>query len=390
MADSQLQSQKVSSLSQSMGQVLKTDLSYNIPENYPICGTHKIPLNPSNPTGATDPSGKSLQWSIPSYGNVKNMVIESRLTNSANNNAAANDTDLGARIFDSISLKSHGSVICQNSLGYSTVRQYDASLEKSLAASELQNSPTTLTTGAVATFFTPVYFPFFEKVENSIDTSFVENLELVANVTTDFRLATGSIASAEFILWIEYFTLDTKDHQELLARNFVPGKNLNMLLYDSESQTSDASSVTSLTVDIKNNNLCFATHFFIQDTATGVLAPITSYTLSVDGRVVRNGVPRKIEAWTKASRGHRSANITQITSGAITDKLTVKPVSCYWGLEGNRTWKSGAINFRATSNPTLTVNLASATNKRLVIVQEFWRLMSIDSVSGIINLGVSS
>jgi hypothetical protein len=260
------------------------------------------------------------------------------------------------------------------------------------------NSPTTFVSSAVATVYTPVYFSFFENIESHIDTTFVEPLSLHCVVNTLAGMGTAvALTAGTFRLFVEYYVLDTDAQNTLVSRNFKPTQPLTMLSYNMQEEiTAITASATETTVDLKNNNLVYAMHFFIRDTATGQLNAISDYSLKVSGRTILDTIPSKLSHWQSARRDQSTGGkITQIAktdsvAGTVENDMTLKPISIYFGMDKSRSWNSGALSFNNVNNPQLTVTHGSGSTDELVVVYEYFQLCSVNSSNGRIDIGLST
>lgn len=387
--DIQIQSQNESALAVALQDAFKGDVSYKIEGNYPLLATHLVSVDPQNPPSG-DPASKSMTFQLPRYGYLRNMVIESAITTAGNNNATMEN--VGERLFESIQLRSQGRIIAQMSDGYTVIRGKEANATKAMAHSRLVNASGTTFSAESITVYTPTYFAFFEAVKNHLALHFVEQLQLVCkfNDLGGMGLA-AALTAATCKLWMEYYTLDTKADNENLSRNFKPSKPLNMLIYNTETEvTAITDSATSVTVDLKSNYLVRGIHFFVRDVATGVLNPITTYTIKASGRDLRTSIPDKISDWSSACLGVGSGVKVSFSTDAVVSNQETKPCSVYFGLEESRKFNSGALALNNVSNPTLTATFAAASTDELVVVYEYWSLYSIDSSSGVGNVGLST
>ena len=389
-----LSANRESPLASTLQQQLQSDLSYRVSKNYSNLSTQVVKLSPNiAPSG--NPHSKTLDFLLPRYGLLKNLVIESVLTTAGNNTASSN-LDLGERVFNFCELRSHNKSIAQNTAGYIKVRGKQEPVEIALGQSYITNAPANFSANSI-TVYTPLYFSFTDNIYNALDLTFCENISLHCEINTQAGMGLNAVLSAGvFNCYMRYYNLDTPAHKKLIDMNFKPERPLTMLSYDvTEEVFALTDSTTSTTVDLKTNNLCHSIHFFIRDTATAELNPITSYSFQASGRTIRDNIPEKLSTYYSALRGN--SNATKITavaktdsvSGTIEHDMTVKCNSIYFGLDRSRDWNSGSISLQNINNAQLSVNYASASSDELVVIYEYWTLISINSSNGVVDRGLN-
>ena len=421
----------------SLAQSMKTDLSYKITKNIPNISTQLVQVTASPSSVLTPPENKELFFSLPRYGIMQDILLQSTLTSvsaataltltitgltatggQASTIGSYQTTPGGLSLFNAMELRSHNRIICTNDDNYLRVRTdcekfgrgEGVRYRSRFFSTDGVTLATTWGTGASVVTYTPFYCSFTESEKSYLDLNFVEQLQFhtVFNSDTNMGLTsgygtTGSLSSATTYLWMYYYNMQQDYLSELRARNFGPERPYVSLSYDKYTELNAITpSTTTTTLTLKNNNATFATHFFLKDATYNWLYPIQSYSFQVNGRTIYNSVPVPIGSWISDRFG--GAGIMMFDQNTTNDGNTyadrpfvglnyVRPISLFWGLDaGDRTYNSGALAYHNVNNPQLVLNYASssAANTTAVVVHEFWQLVSINSADGVVSVAVST
>ena len=375
--------------------------TYRLLANLPNASRSIWTVSPNiAPSGSSH--GKDCVFKLPRYGLLQRAVIETTLTPSASSTTADN-TNIGERIFSNIDLRSNSKVICSNTPGYLRVRTDNAGSEVSHTLSMISQQSATLTSAAVKCY-TPIQLPFFEKTSNYLDLEFVDQLELACTVNTSAEMGLpADLTSATFVLYLFFRNLSNEARRAYEAKNFSPDRPLNMLIYDQYVETfTAAANSTSNVCNLNVPHAVFATHFFINKSATGVTSniilntgpstQITSFSLAFTGRTILNSIPESVMRYDGSSYKICGDSVTQAGAIAKRTSSAPSPISLYWGESNDRTYNSHAVAMSNINNPQLTVNyaaLGAGIGGTVIVVHEFWKLLTISSDDGRLDVGYS-
>ena len=376
--------------------------TYRLLANLPNASRSIWTVSPNiAPSGTSH--GKDCVFKLPRYGLLQRAVIQSTLV-VAGDSTFANATNIGERIFSNIDLRSNSKVITSNSPAYLRVRCDNASSEVAHTMSLITQESATMSTATVTTY-TPVHLPFFEKSSNYLDLEFVDQLELACVVNSSAEMGlTQDLTSATFVLYLFFRNLSNEARRAYEAKNFSPDRPLNMLIYDQYVETFPiTAAASSVVANLNVPHAVFATHFFVNKGLTGSTTgqvntgpsnQITSYSLAFTGRTILNTIPDYVMKYDGAS--YKISGDTCDRSGAITKRNAAtgrpSPISLYWGESNDRTYNSHAVAMSNINNPQLTVNftaLAAGTPGQLTVVHEYWKLLTISSDDGRLDVGFS-
>ncbi len=390
--DIHVSSNKSSPLLQNLEKVAKTDMyAYSLAKNTVNSSLTCVQVSP-NVAAAANPVSTSIAFRIPSYGLVSQMILQTTLT-TAGDNSAVDNNNLGERVFSLVSLRSHNKEICSQTPQYCHVRGQTAPTTKGLTHGAMVNSATSFNATSV-TVQTPLYFPFFEKTNMTLDSNFLETLELSCDINSLAGMGLGqAITASDFKLFVWYRSLENEAYESYLKNQFPENSPLVQLIYDQYTETKAITdNDTSNTLDIKHNGCVFASHIFVEDSSTtlGSDSAITHVTVSAAGRNLINNIPADILNHRNAAFADSNLQLTK-SSGAVVYKPTVKPLSIYWGESPDRTYNSGALSLSGLNNPQITVSHADlGATKRLVVVHEYFKLVTVSPNSGIVDVGLTN
>ena len=194
--------------------------SYRFESHYPNFSRERVSVQPVvAPSGSTH--GSELIFKLPRYGLVQKACIQCDLTCGATDNtASSNDSRLGSRVFQSIELRSHNKVLATMPRDYCDSRIQSADAVEALNYSYVTNCNSF--NNETITVYTPLFLPCFEKSSLFLDLSFCEQLDLVCTVATQAQmgLAAGALTSATYTLHVWYLSLDNKEYEALVAKQF--------------------------------------------------------------------------------------------------------------------------------------------------------------------------
>lgn len=376
--------------------------TYRLMANLPNASRSIWTVSPNIPPSGTS-HGKQCTFRLPRYGLLQRAVIKCDLV-VAGDSTFADASNIGERVFSEIRLQSNSKVISTSRGAYNRVRCDNASSEVSHTLSMISQESATMSTATV-TAYTPVHLPFFEKSSNYLDLEFVDQLDLQCDVNDASGMGlTQDLTSATFTLYLFFRNLSNEARRAYEAKNFSPEKPLNMLIYDQyeEVKACDANSTTT-TITLNVPHAVFATHFFIRKGLTGSttgqrdigpVVPITTYSLSFTGKTILSAIPESVMKYDGSHYKISGDSVSR--AGAIAKRATgatrPSPISLYWGESNDRTYNSHAVAMSNINNPQLVVNyaaLGAGIPAELVVVHEYWKLATISSDDGRIDIGYS-
>lgn len=396
MSDILIQAAKESVILTSLDNARKTDLSYQQSHNYPLVSKQLLEVQPNIAVSGA-PAGKEVLFTLPRYGIMTNLLLKNNITVlTACNISHA----VGLCLYETIELRSHNRVIVSNSDAYLRVRVDNAPIEKSFALTRRAIMSDNLTGVVKATSwtnetcFTPFFCSFFENPRNYLDLNFCEQLQLRCVFNSTARMGTDyALSAATVTLFLWYYNMESVALSQLRAKNFAADVPLNMLTYDTYTETGTlATGTTSTTINLNVNNACFATHVFLRNNTSGeaALAPISLITSKMGGRTLYDAIPNLVMSYEQDMKGSTGIQSTFGSDTAIS-KIAVKPISIYWGLEvGERSWNSGAVSFHNINTPQLVITHADPTTVTdYYVVSEFWTITTINPADGKVEISAS-
>lgn len=395
MADMIVNSNKESALFQSVAKRLTSDLySYHLYENAPNSSKSVVTISPQTAPSGTI-AGATILFRIPKYGLIERMLLESTLTSSGNETTATRFTDLGYRVFSDVRLQAHGKVICSADEHYITARCMTTHKERAEAFVQVANYVDTAFSSSAVQVFTPVPFFFQNAKHMALDSTFVEDLELQCTVNSLTGMGVSALTVGVFKLHIYYRALSNEADAAYKSANFPMSEPLNMLINDSYTERQTLTNgATSTTITLKCPNLVSALHFFMTDTTNiglDMTSVVSAITLKASGRDILTSLPAQA-LWfdggfhNVGGSGRSAVGVHTVPSGAG------KVLSIYFGEHGDdRTWNSGAAAFSNLNNVQLTLSHVDAANTttQLVVVSEYWKILSVSPSDGRIDVGYS-
>jgi len=398
-----------SPLLESLKQNMLTDpYSYRLLSNFGNSSKEFYEIHPESPIVGV-PHGRSLRFKLPKYGLLERAIIQSTLTTAGTTGAQdanTNDTNIGERIFQNISFNTSSKTICTNYPAYTRARIDGANAEMGHTLSQLtQNSGSLGANSSSPVVYTPLFFPFFEKTSNYLDLAFVDECTIECRVNEAAEMGLGSnLASIACKLFLVYRVMDNEEHRAYVASNFSKESPLNMLIYDvyQESETAITSGAAqTITKTLNCPNAIFATHFFVTGGITGATSggvyrgpqvPVEWFSLSLTGKEVIRQLPTPVLRYDGAFYELNGDSCT--FSGAIAKRndssITPSVCSIYWGESKDRTFNSHAIAMSKINNPQLSVRIPATTaNAKLIVVHEYYKLLSVDPSDGRCDVGLS-
>lgn len=377
---------------------LKTsNLGPSINRNFPNISKKLIKINPVS-QAATAGFSSELLFNIPDNFHIDGMMLECNV-NIGGTQTANDSNHLGERFFSTVALKSHGATIFQQTDGSCALEGRYGSPERSLTHSYLTNVNVSATDGADVIFYTPIYNEVFNKVESSLDATFLEKLTVSATINTKLRtglVATGTgMDETSIYLWISGWSLSSEEQEKLEASVFKSNEPIGLLTSNVYQEIHTiANGSTSTTLDLKCKNVVSEIGFFMRVAATGIVKPITNYTLDTAGATMYSAIPAKVSQWQRSKMGKCGGEISVPglpAVGAVISDSELKPITIQFGMEGDGTYNSGACAFSGLSNPQLTVTYADpGAASELVVVYKSHQLVMVQPSSGAISIGQSS
>jgi hypothetical protein len=409
-----------SPLLDALNKTSKTDLRYELTDNYPNLAINKYVISP-NPVGATtgtDVGGSTITFQLPRNGILCGLIVESTIATAGNNNASvtgdANRTQpayLGLSLYSRIDLLSNNVTLATCSDAYLRCRAETGDMSTGLRAKKMSKVfstdkftlATTWSNASVVTF-TPVYFSIFERVEQMLDLSFVQNLilQLTVNTYTNMGLA-AAITSVTPYVHAKYFTLGANDILALRAKNYGSANPYMALSYSTYTETGQLTdSQTTVNLYPQCQNAVFRTHVFLKNRTYNSLLAIKNITLSMGGVNIMASIPTVVmqqeqEGWQGSGLlSFDQYQTTQLGSGSVSYPVVYmgrgdnEPVTIYWGLSPSRTFNSGAVSYHNITNFQITLTTASTSSTDYYLVHEFWQLLAVNASSGDVSVSASS
>lgn len=382
----QLESPLLNSLASSLD---SKPFNYKLDKNYPMLSKHNVKVQPVvTPTGSVYNSNMVVK--MPRYGLNYGCAVKVTVTGTAAPTATLTRTStIGARFFKSISLRSHNRIIQDSWAEYVESRINNAPSEHNNAYIEMTTPSPALANGTTSVFYVPLFFFFGESLKCSLDSSFVEPLEL--HLTCNDR--TGMWGSSELLFDMSfsrvdvefwYINLENSVKSALVASQFPLSNNLTMLANDSYRETPvdtayTSGSTLSVTLEAKSNHVITASHFLARDKASNALLPINSVSLVSSGQTLVDS-ERKTQIYENSKLGSFVHNVAGSSSGS-------NMYSIFYGMDSDKTYISGAESFNGLNAPVFTVvvdtsSLGGATTVELVCVHDFATLITINSADG--------
>lgn len=398
----ELAAQTESPLIQSLQSALVSEpFNYKLDKNFPILSKLKVDVRPEtlNQTSTTDAHGRQLTFKVPRYGLLTGMCIRSTVNTSATKTATLTRlSTFGARMFSNVSLRSHSRVIQDNSSYEILSRMLEAPQEQWNAYQTMTTAVPALNNNVSgAEVFTPLFYYFGEKTHNYLDTTFVEPLEVVATVNSQSGVwGTEEVLStfgfSDCVLECYYIQLESKVHQALIAAQFPQSSNLTMLANDQylESPSSvvyASGSELSISHEVKSKNVAMSGYVYARDRDTNALLPIKSLTMVSNGQTIVDS-DRRSQIFENHSLGFIH-NVPGSSTG--TNNYAV-----YFGLDVEKTYVSGALALQSMNSPILTAVVDTSAGVsaddviELIVVWDYFTLLSIDSSNGSINRSLTN
>lgn len=375
------------------------DLSYSVQPSYPILGKRHTAINSENTiTGSVH--GQEVMFKVPRSLLLRFMQIETTLTTGTT--GPASTIALGLDLFEWIEVRSNSKVLYRQSDAYTRSRTFDQCSDKSIAIARraMPLDPTTelpevVNAGDVKTY-TPIYTGWSEQVENNLDLNFHEQITVVARFNSLARMglpdALGGDATCRLIVWT-WRPID-KYYSMLRAKNLKPNSMFSMLFPQTYTERQACTSTTSNTFRMNINYPVFKTYFFIRDntgTGNGPFRRINDYTLRIGGLALVESSSNLVSKFEQEYTGGSQLTCTSATTVSRIDDYII---CINWGLDPqNRTYNSGACSFAEINTPTLVLNhetLGTASQNDIVVVSEYWSILSSDPNNGSLEISVQS
>ncbi len=412
MSDLILESNRSSVILSSLAKAEVKDVSYDMLPSYPIL-TKRHQLITKNGSLAADPVGgqevtflinKSMLW--------RGAIVEHRYTPGANIPATVFP---GITLVDYIQIKSNNKVLFNISgQAYRGWLENQPESVKTMAFKmAMPLVPTTelpkIDAGAVPLVsYTMIPCSFFDAVMSNFDLNFYEQISVVVKYVSSFNVANipTSATLTDSKLWIFLWRPDDKYYDMLRSKNQNPSKPLNMLTWNTYTETfTPASGSTSNEVRLNCNYPVFKSVVRIVPLLTnvtdgayvnGVNVPIQTLKFSIGGNEVLTNIPVSISAFEKSAYGGASCLIPLIVGAAgVTMGIDQNQgVTLDFGMEPNN-WvsNSGAVSFSQLNYPTITVThtaLTTGTQYQILVTHFYWNIMTLQSNNGSVQISVAN
>lgn len=403
MVDNILQSNSTSVVLRSLVDSKMEDMSYFIAPSFPLMARQDVELLSDQGT-ITSPAGQEVSFRLNKSMIIRGMKIKTEyvVTQTTGENV---EQACGLDMFRQVQWRSNNKIIMTNSDGYILVRSQHAPVDECMQAYRTAYGlgQTTLkgngTTSANKVCFTPIFSSFFDNYYSGLDLGFYEQQSIHAFFNT--QTAGGfpnAISSATCKLICDTWVPDLKAYNMLRSMNQNPSKPLNMLTRNSFTELVELTSTTSTTIKLNANFPVEATYFFIRNKAGGVQTastrckPIESFTFDVGGVTLLSSLTPYV--------GSTKNDLVVIPTGIIplnaedaypteVELLQYGAIKLNWGLLAHDSSRvSGALSFNSLNSPQLTVNYSTLTaaDHELVVVHQYWNLLTLDASNASINI----
>jgi hypothetical protein len=405
MTDQVLQSNNSSVIFRSLQDAEVQDLSYTTKPSYPILAKDKREIQ-SNQAIAGSPHGQEVSFNLIKSKLWTGAMIKTAYTISSTYSDVTSNSDFhGLNMFEWVQIRSNNKVIFQMTDSYlqgrtSNEKEHKQGMIQRMALPLVPTTELPANLGATTSLvtYTPIFSSFFESVKNALDLNFLEQLTVVVKFNTQSRAGfQRDITAATCTLWDAKYVLDDKAYDMLRAKNFSPSRPLNFLAYSVFQESIECTGLFTNSIRLNVNFPVFKTYIMLRNkTATievgGQPFKIDSFDFSVGGTKLLENVPYLVGVSECAYKGASSL----VVSGANTVVRSDKNAICLdWGMDmmQDRTYNSGGISFNQISFPQVTVNhqtLTDASHYDLIVVHEYWQILTMDGANGSINVSVNS
>lgn len=296
-------------------------------------------------------------------------------------------------MFSNVSLRSHSRVIQDNQSYEILSRMLEAPTEQYQAYENMTTAVPALNNNVSnAEVFTPLFFYFGERLENALDTTFCEPLEVVATVNsapgvwgTEEVLSTFGFSDC--VLECFYIQLESSVHQSLIAAQFPQSSNLTMLANDAylESPSTviySSGDEVSISHEVKSKNVAMSAYLYARNKDTNALLPIKRAVITASGQTIVDS-DRRTQIFENQHLGFIS-NVPGSSTG--TNAFFV-----YFGLDKDKTYVSGANALQSLNSPIIeatvdtSAGVSAADVVELVVIFDYFTLLSINSSDGSVN-----
>lgn len=400
--DKAITSDKSSVLLKSLTRAETIDLSYYTNDSYPI-GMFNVP-SAITPSGQLSYSvGGEVSWNIDKTNLLTDLVIE-HLMASVNTNEAL--TPLGYFMFEWLELRCNNKVILHIAGEYLLPRSFEQKAAECDYTNYMSSQMTDVYAAAVTTTttrrtFTVLYSSFFEELKMAFDTSFYEQMSLVGKYNTAAKMGIDTApTNIRPVLWVYNSKLDTAAYDKMKAANISPERPLNMLMYNTDREIYQLTANTGATYKINTTYPLTNIYLMIQPKTNASASlntrfqSITSVSLKFNGTAVYESVPALIANRYSAKSG--CSNGLMVASGAggpnfasytrfNNDRIIRIPFAEIIQDKINNT---GACSFNQINNPTITLvhaDVTTAANFELIIVYEYWNMITFTATNGSVN-----
>jgi hypothetical protein len=397
MTDLVIQSNQSSVILRSLADAVQPDLAYEIPPSFPILAKTYREIQPINQPGNGAPEGKEVAFNLNKANLWRDCMAKTAFTQTTGTVVTQH---IGLSLFEKIEIRSNNKVIMTMSDSYILARtqqcteaKANAIYRRALPLAPITELPTT---GVSSVTYTPVFSSFFERVENAFDLNFYEQIQLVFKFNTAAAMGTDALLTATMTLWVWTYKLDDSAYDMLRSKNQNPSRPLNMLCYNTftESRSLIGTETTTCSFRLNTNYPVFNSYVMIKaTTAAGVAAlhRIESFDFEVGGTKLLESVPNLVGNWESEKHG---ASALIATAVGDQDRTDTKCIALNWGMSPmDRVENTGAVSFNQINFPQVTLRytaLAAPLNFKVVVVHEYWQIVSLDSANGSVGITVQS
>ena len=374
---------------------------YSVRSNTPSFSKSITEVSVSNPA-----TGKNHTIEIPRYGLLAQIVLKANVTQ---NVAGTGDwaDDFASWFFKRCELQTHNKVIEATSDLYHHVRIEEAPYGEHQASLNAGG-------GMVDNVATDIYLKVPLSVCNTtktfLDTRFLEQLSLnvltatPAQCSYDSAGAPPAIAVNSMSAFLTYINPEEQFYRSLQNEQFNnENGSLTMLLSDrySENATKGSSvanaASSSLSQDVKCQNLVFKTHVMLRDQTKAENAtngakpeemePVTRIVVRGSGRDMMD--VQGDQLLLLEGDFNRFSGASGNKTGASASRI----YTINWGLESDRTSDSGSVSWKNLTSPTIDVYFTNSTggavSYQVDVVHEYWSLVDINSADGRVSKGIN-
>lgn len=406
MADPIILSNKSSGLLSTLSKAKQTnDWTYRNKVNIPNTSKFPVSVSPNTTPTVTLASTQTVTFKIPAYSLIENMAIYTTFTNGNNDDSAnINNSDIGFRLYTNIELRTHNNQICTQTPGSleSYVRSVDTCT--SLNWRKMANNVSTCTANTSHNVVTPLHFVFFEKDAHwmRLSSDFLEDMELVLTVNNRTALGFGAnLAAFSPTLQVWYRTLESNIRDAFWVSNFDKSKEfLSMLITDTYlDYQSVTNGTTTTTIDLKVPNAVIESHIYCSDTAEYSIVEATTQSTVVSfrcsGRPIYDSANYRVVEFDEIRYGKVNIAASTYLDAAANTLIRIaeskRHLSLFHGIQKGYLNNWSVISFQNLNKPQIVLTHTDPGNTTTTanVLHFFFRMMTIDTTNGVINVASS-